>query len=178
MSNFLQSILGAKEPLFSNGLTQLEKATGNSGVDTRLIADIIEKAHTIMRKLGLDTRDTTGTELYYSLISAVKNDNAELLFADADFVLLTVNNKVISFNLIDIIENSHHELSYEKQIVSHGQRSLRGELVGRYIDHKRTDEVTTRGVASLIGLLPDSDACYNDVKYNQKQTKKLSKESV
>jgi len=178
MSKFLQSILGAKEPLFSNGLAQLEKATGNSGVDTRLIADIIEKAHAIMRKLGLDTHDTTGTELYYALISAIKNDDAELLFADADYVLLTFENKVISFNLIDIIENSHHELSYAKQIVSHGQRSLRGELVGRYINHKRTDEVSTREIASLIGLLPESDAWYNDVKYKQKQTKKLLKESV
>lgn len=176
MSKFLQSILNTKEPLFSNGLAQLEKATGNSGVDTRLIADIIEKAHTIMRKLGLDPRDSTGTELYYALISAVKNDKAELLFADADYVLLTVDNKVISFNLIDIIENSHHELSYEKQIISHGQRSLRGELVGRYIDHKRADEITTREIASLIGLLPESDAWYNDVKYKQKQTKRLSKE--
>ena len=45
---------------------QLEKTTGASGVDTRLIADITERAHTIMRQLGLDVRDTTCEELYYA----------------------------------------------------------------------------------------------------------------
>ena len=126
MTHFLQSALDIHEPLFSSGLAALEKSTGNSGVDTRLIADILEKSHKIMRKLGLDTRDTTGHELYLSLLSAVKRDDFEEMFLDTDYVLTITDNQIISFNLIDLIENSHHELPYNKQTVAHGQRSLRG----------------------------------------------------
>lgn len=157
MSKILQKLLDVPEPMFSVGLAQLEKATGHSGIDARLIADIIERSHHIMRKLGLDINDTTGHELYLSLMSAVKRGEAETLLVDYDYVLFAVDDKVISFNLIDAIDNSHHQLPFEKQIASHGRRSLRGELAGRYIAHARTDEATTRGVASHIGLLSESD---------------------
>lgn len=157
MSKILQKLLDVPEPMFSVGLAQLEKATGHSGIDVRLIADIIEKSHHVMRKLGLDINDTTGHELYLSLMSAVKRGEAETLLVDYDYVLFTVDDKVISFNLIDAIENSHHQLPFEKQITSHGRRSLRGELAGRYMDHARTDKATARGIACHIGLLPDDD---------------------
>jgi len=157
MSRFLQQILGVPEPMFSHGLKQLEKATGNSGVDTRLIADITEKAHKIMRKLNLDTRDTTGKELYLTLISAVKNGSIEKLLLESDYVLFMINGQIISFNMVDLIDNSHHEMPYDRQIVSHGQRSLCGELIGRYINHTRTNDDTVREVASFIGLVIDDD---------------------
>lgn len=178
MSRFLQSLLGAQESLFSSGLTKLEKTTGYSGVDTRLIADIIEKSHSVMRELGLDTSDTTGRELYFALNEAVKRGDGEWLLVDTDYVLMPMDDTVISFNLIDVIENMHHGLPFKRQIISHGQRSLRGELVKRYIDHKRTDEVTTRDIASLIGLLPESDEWYNNDKHNKKQKEKHSKETA
>jgi hypothetical protein len=178
MSRFLNALLGTEESLFSTGLARLEKTTGHGGVDTRLIADIIEKSHTVMRQLGLDTSDTTGRELYFALNEAVKRGDGEWLLVDTDYVLMSIDGTVISFNLIDIIENMHHSLPYKRQIISHGQRSLRGELVKRYIDHVRTDEVTTREIASLIGLLPESDKWYTDGKYRKKQTVKHSKEIV
>lgn len=175
MSSFLQTIFNAQEPMFSTGLAKLEKATGNSGIDVRLITDLIEKTHHIMRKLGLDPRDTTGRELYFALISAAKHVELETLFSDADYVMCFIDGKVISFNLIDMIENSHHELSYDDQIICHGQRSLRGELVGRYLDHERTNNPTTIETARHIGLLPDNDAWYNKDKYKQKQTEESDK---
>jgi len=154
MTHYLQSILNIDSSLLTSGLAQLEKSTGNSGVDTRLIADVLEKAHKVIRLLGLDIKDTTGRELYHSLIATVKRVDIESILCDMDYVLFYIDNRVISFNLIDVIENSHHELSYEKQIVSHGQRSLRGEIIGRYIDHARTNEATTMVIVSSIGLLP------------------------
>jgi len=169
MARFLQLLLEAKEPMFSAGLTRLEKSTGHSGVDSRLIADITEKAHKVMRHLGLDVRDTTGRELYFALIESIKRGDGESLLVDNDYVLIVLDGIITSFNLIDVIENTHHGLSYEKQIVNHGQRSLRGELVGRYVGHARTDETTTRNVALDIGLLPESDAWYNKDNYQQKQ---------
>jgi hypothetical protein len=157
MTHFLQTVLNTDEPLLSNGLKALEKSTGHSGVDTRLIADILYKAHSVMRSLGLDIKDTTGHELYHSLVSAVKNNNIKLLLQDCDYVLYIIDKRFISFNLIDVIENYHHELEYDQQSVTHGQRSLRGEIVGRYLDHARTNQVTTLEIAAAIGLLPDAN---------------------
>lgn len=158
MTHFLQLVLPNDEPLLTNGLAALEKSTGHGGVDTRLIADILKRAHSVMRDLGLDTTDTTGHELYHTLVSAVKNNNIEQLLQDCDYVLYIIDNTVISFNLVDIIENFHHGLEYDQQSISHGQRSLRGEIVSRYLDHARTDKATTLEIASTIGLLPDGDA--------------------
>jgi hypothetical protein len=168
MAGYLQSVLGLPEPIFSNGITRLEKSTGNSGIDVRLVADITEKAHKIMRKLGLDIRDTTSHELFLSLNSAARRGDGELLLSSVDYVLYIIDGTTISFNLIDVIENSHHEMPLGKNIISHGQRSLRGELIGRYVSHARTNEITTNEIANQIGLLPDSDACYTNGKHNHK----------
>ena len=158
MPHYFQKVLNTDEPLLSNGLKSLEKSTGNSGVDTRLIADILERAHAVMRKLGLDSTDTTGHELYHALLSAVKIDKIEFLLQECDYVLYVIDKQIISFNLIDVIENYHHELDYKKKSITHGQRSLRGEIVGRYLNHARTNEETTLEIAKTIGLLSDNDA--------------------
>ena len=172
MANYLQTALNINHHLFKNGMMALEKSTGNSGVDSRLIADVIETAHKVMRVLGLDTSDTTGRELYHSLMAAVKHSHIESLLSDTDYVLYIIDGKVISFNLIDVIENSHHELPFNKQIVSHGQRSLRGEIIGRYINHGRTDTRTTIDIAASIGLLLEKDTCYNNAKACNEQIDK------
>ena len=175
MTHLLQSVLSTEynKSLFSAGLAQLEKTAGNSGIDTRIIADILEKAHKVMRKLGLDTKDTTARELYQALISSVKQGTCESILLDSDYVLLPVNGKVISFNLIDVIDNAHHELGFDRQISSHGQRSLRGEIVGRYLGHGRTDEATTKEIASSMGLITDRhtwfDEWYTKYKIERKQ---------
>jgi len=158
MANYLQKVLKINQPLFVTGMAALEKSTGNSGVDTRLIADVIENAHKVMRVLKLDTSDTTGRELYHSLLAAVKHSDIEALLMNSDYVLYIIDDDVISFNLIDVIENSHHELPFDKQINSHGQRSLRGEIIGRYIDHSRTNNRTTFEIANAIGLSPGGDS--------------------
>jgi len=178
MTHYLQSVLEMVEPLLNAGLAKLEKSTGNSGVDTRLIADILEKAHKTMRLLGLDTHDTTGRELYHSLLSIVKSKDFESILIDTDYVLYNIDNKVVSFNLIDVIENFHHELPYEKQVVSHGQRSLRGEIIGRYIKHARTNKATTLEIASSFGLSPEQDTWYNNAKAYRKITEKIRKGTV
>ena len=157
------------------GLIQLEKSSGDSGIDTRLIADILEKAHVVMRKLHLDTRDTTAHELYRALVASVRDGTCESILLDSDYVLLPVERKIMSLNLIDVINNAHHELSFEDQISSHGQRSLRGELIDRYLNHGRTDEATTNEIAYSMGLITDTDRdswldeWYNKYKHQRKQ---------
>ena len=175
MAKYLQQVLNLPEPIFSSGLAKLEKATGDSGIDVRLIADVMAKAHNVMRKLGLDIKNTTAHELYFALNSSAKNGTGDDLLADMDYVLHIIDGKIISFNLIDVIENLHHELPLGKNIISHGQRGLRGELVGRYIEHVRTDEATTRETAIQIGLLQDCDECYNNHKHKHHLAEKILK---
>ena len=175
MANLLQKVLKIDEPVFTMGMRTLEKSTGNSGVDTRLIADIHENAHKVMRELGLDTADTTGHELYHALVGAVRRNDIQQLLYDTDYVLYSIGSDIISFNLIDVIENAHHELGYESRIISHGQRSLRGEIIERYLCHIRTNEATTIEIVKSIGLLPESDAWYNNAKAYKKQTTEVQK---
>ncbi len=178
MANFLQQLLNIDEPLFRVGMNQLEKATGYSGVDTRLIADITHKAHDIMRRLGLDPSDSTGRELYQALVCCVNKGTSEALLIDADYVLLSFEGNVVSFNLIDVIENSHHELTYEQRIMSHGRRSLRGEVVQRYLEHSRTNDGVAVELATGIGLLPESDKWYNKLTDSHKKPTQQTQDST
>src|SRR5690606_20647319 len=72
MSRLLSELVGADEPLFSVSLQQLERASGNRGIDVRLTADIITTSHQKMRELGLDPKFTNGRELYHALFGLVK----------------------------------------------------------------------------------------------------------
>lgn len=160
MGRFLQKLLNAPEPLFTVGIHQLEKATGHSGVDTRLIADITHKAHDVMRHLNLNPADTTAHELYQALNAGLRQHKIEEYLLGTDYILLSIGDQTVSFNLIDVIENAHHQLSFDQRTMSHGQRSLRGEIVQRYMDHVRTNDMTARQIADAAGLLPESDRWY------------------
>ena len=164
MTKFLQNLLTSTEPLFPQALSQLEKSTGGDGVDVRLIADVTHKAHEIMRKISLDPADTTARELYLSLGSYSRRPESHELLFDADFTLLQIENEVISFNLIDVIESGHHELPFEQRSLAHGQRALRGEIIQRYIEHPRTNETTTRQLVIDAGLVQDDDKHHASVK--------------
>jgi hypothetical protein len=78
MSRLLSELLGAKEPLFSRSILDMEKVTGKPGVDTRLIAEIIGKVQLKTRELGFDPDDTTPEELYRALINLVRLHDAHL----------------------------------------------------------------------------------------------------
>lgn len=71
MSRALADFLGVDDPLFLMKLEKLEHASGNLGVDVRLLAEMIGRSHQKMRELGLDPRDTTGQELYRALLNLV-----------------------------------------------------------------------------------------------------------
>lgn len=164
MTKFLQNLLTTNEPLFPQALSQLEKSTGEDGIDVRLIADITHKAHEIMRSLSLDPADTTARELYLALNAHTQRAKSHELLFDADFTLLQIQGEVVSFNLIDVIENSHHELVFEQRLLVHGQRALRGEIIQRYTEHPRTDGATTQQLALDAGILVSDDEHHLTVK--------------
>lgn len=72
MSKLLSQLLGAGEPMFSISLGQLERASGNLGVDVRLTADVVACKNQALKALGLDVNDTNGAELYHALQHLVK----------------------------------------------------------------------------------------------------------
>ena len=154
---FLKDLLSNDHPLFTVNLQQLERATGDAGVDTRLIADITHKAHDIMRSLGLDPADTTSNELYNALLTVAKSEHVYEALKEADFVLLNLGDGPISFNMRDVIENAHHELSFENRYLANGQRHLRTEIIRRYCDHDRTSNDLVHRLAREIGIKREED---------------------
>jgi ribokinase len=162
MAKFLQDLLQAEEPLFTTALRQLERATGHSGVDVRLISDVIMRAHHVMRQIGLDPADTTALELYNSLRARAHDD---VLFADTAYVGLSFNGQVISFNADDIRENGN--VTLDAQNTQHMQYCLRRELVRRYSDHERTNEQTVQQFVDDAGL---PELWYNQANDQQIQT--------
>ncbi|MDB5168063.1 MAG: putative Ribokinase, partial [Candidatus Saccharibacteria bacterium] len=123
MAKFLQDLLQAEEPLFSMALRKLEQAAGHSGVDVRLISDVILRAHHVMREIGLDPADTTSLELYNALLA---HADKRALFAETEFAGLSFSGKVISFNFDDIQENIDKNI--EQSTTGHMQVCLRREL--------------------------------------------------
>jgi len=163
VAKFLQDLLGAKEPLFSASLQKLERATGQTGVDVKLIGDITHHAHAVMRKLGLDPADTTKDELD-NVLNA--HADSEVLYEKTAYAGLVLEGETISFNQSDIRENA-------KQAAGHGQRSL-GYLrcgLARELAHRYTD-IAGLDAATVDQFLLDAgiEAC--DHKEHQAQNAK------
>ncbi len=76
MSRLLSELLAAEEPKFGMAIRQFEAVSGNASIDVRLTAEIVGKVHMRLKALGLDPHDTTGRELYASLIGlAARHDD-------------------------------------------------------------------------------------------------------
>ncbi len=165
MARILKDLLANDHPLFLMNVARLEQATGNGGVDIRLVGDISEKANRMMRELGLDPANTTGEELYQALSALIRHDEsrAKQLFSGTSYVLTNLGSGPISFNLFDIIENSHHSLPYDKRTVAHAQRKLRAEFVRRYAERERMNAGSVHEVAREIGMMLDDDEHYSDI---------------
>lgn len=147
MAKFLRDLLGAQEPMFGIALRHLEKASGHSGLDARLIGDILNQSHAVMRRIGLDPADTTGLELYNSLKT---HANDKELFKDTSYLGLIIAGKVISFNYKDIQQNKDKE--YGIHTTENMKCALQRELVDRYVQHERTEEAVVRQFAKDANL--------------------------
>lgn len=156
MTKFLANLLATDHPLFTRTIAEFERASGHSGVDTRLIADITESAHAVMRRLGVDPSDTSAAELYHSLNGVVERGELALL-ANTQHVLLPFDDGPVSFNLLDVIDNSHHKLPFEQRKLDHAQRRLRMEIIERYANHDRTSNEMVHNLAEQAGIKITSD---------------------
>ena len=149
MAKFLQDLLGAKDPLFSASLQKLERATGQTGVDVKLIGDITHHAHAVMRKLGLDPADTTKEELENALNAHADNEG---MYEKTAYAGLVIDGKVISFNQADIGENAKHALGHGRNSVDHMQCELSKEIIHRYTGVAGTDVTTVEQFLKDAGI--------------------------
>lgn len=78
MSRVLSELLGVTEPGFSQIIQQLEHASGHPSVDVRLSSELATIARRKNQQLGLDAQDTTGQELYQSLLLRVEKSDTVL----------------------------------------------------------------------------------------------------
>lgn len=147
MTKVLQQILQAQEPIFSVGLAQLEKMSGHSNIDIRYQASMIERAHVIMKKLGLDSRDTTAEELYQALNARAKRDR---IFPTNSDVAIILAKKVVSFNRNDVLQNIHKP--FEERTLVNVRRSIKTELRKRYMAASMLPETATREQFIFAGL--------------------------
>lgn len=127
-------------------LQELRSMT-RDGVDVRLIADILAKAHRVMRRLGLDPADTTAEEVYSALLGAVRTEQWLALLEDTEYVLLEVDGTVISFNPVDVVDNYHYQLPINKRQVSAAKQGLGWEITRRYQSHPQSSDNRVRQAA-------------------------------
>lgn len=131
----------------SLALQELQRMT-RDGVDVVLIADIMARAHRVLRQLGLDPSDTTAEEVYLALMSAVQTEQWRTLLSGTEFVLLDVDGQIISFHPVDVINNYHHQLPLEKRRTAFAKQGLSWEITRRYKEHANTQEERVKAVAS------------------------------
>lgn len=127
MARFLSQLLGAEEPLFTTNLRQLDSMTGRQGLDIKVLVDMTQRGHAIMRQMGLDVADTTPLELYRALIAHVDD---EALFTETDDVALMFGGAVISFNHDDVREN--RAKLFERRTVSRARKAISRVLAEQY----------------------------------------------
>jgi hypothetical protein len=132
-------------------LTDLRCMTRDDS-DVRLIADILARAHSIIRALGLDPRDATAKEIYQALLAVAPNVEQTACFKDSEWVVAEFDGQVISFHPIDIVNNYHHKLPLGRHQTASGRRGLGYEITRRYKDHPRTYNTAVERVVCEGGI--------------------------
>lgn len=104
MSKFLRDLLDAEEPVFTLALRDLETATGQMGVDARLVGEISAETRLAMKELGLGV-DATAQEVYFALLARIKEDNKRIAKIvggnDPDDIRHIVPHLVAAANKVD-----------------------------------------------------------------------------
>lgn len=151
MARNLIRLLGEDTASLQIALQELRSMTRDS-LDTRLIADILSRAHLVMRRLGLDPANTTPQEVYNALINAVQTEQWLSLLGDTDYVLIEIDNEVISFNPIDVIDNYHLQLPIEKRKTEAAKLGLGWEITKRYRSHPHTSDQRVEQIVKNTNL--------------------------
>lgn len=154
MAKNLRVLFSAKEPQFTSELRSLERRTGDAGVDVAYLADTMRRAHTVMRKIGLDPADTTPQELYRALNAYAENDE---LFARTKDAYLILGSDVISFNQDDIKQNV--DLPFARRTTAGAQHFAAHGLVKKYHARGLAKEIAAEALANAGVKVCEDGVC-------------------
>ena len=116
MAMFLARLLGrSDDSLLIHTINNFEKTTHSSNVDIVLISDIWKKSHNCIKKLGLDSTDSTPREIYQALIN----------YSDA--------NEIISLNIEDLKQDKANSSTFEMRSLHFMRQALLNEIEARYV---------------------------------------------
>ena len=141
-------------------LADLQKMTRDDS-DVRLTAELLARANTVVRVLGLDPRDTSAEEIYRALTNVAPKLSDMAVFKDTEWLLAEFDGQILSFHPVDIINNYHHQLPLGKQQVTQGRAGLGREIARRYRENPVTfdrtvDRIVCRGgICWIEGALDD-----------------------
>ncbi len=153
MSRLLSELLGAREPLFSQTIQELERASGGNGVDIRVANEINQKIKGKTRELGMDPADSTGQELYHSLQQLTAKHDAFLAQAlgitEAQDILPRIKTKIDSLKLARSSWVLRHGVA-RRLVKATPPKKIMKQLGYRSVDSllKRED------IAELYAMLP------------------------
>jgi hypothetical protein len=143
MTRYLSQLLGAMEPTFSQGIQQLEQASGLPSADIRLSSELMQRARQKIAQLGLDPQDTTGPELYSALHERLKADEARVRTA------LQIAPDATDADII-----AHVQQFVDTADVPHGCFALKSMVVKRMLKKKPPKLAMKRlGYRSLDSML-------------------------
>lgn len=162
MSRNLTKLLGDSAPT-RIAVSELRRMAGDDS-DVRLITEILARAHSIIRALGLDPADTTGREVYQALMAAAPRIEQTAWAKASDWVMMDFDGQVVSFHPVDIVENYHHQLPYGQQRTESGKRGLGYEITRRFSAHPRTHVPTVERVVCEGGICYIASAVGEPVK--------------
>lgn len=144
-------------------VSELRRMAGDDS-DVRLITEILARAHSIIRALGLDPADTTGKEVYQALMAAAPRIDQTAWARASDWVMMDFDGQIISFHPVDIVENYHHQLPYGQHRIESGKRGLGYEITRRFSAHPRTHTPTVERVVCEGGICYIASAVGEPVK--------------
>lgn len=128
MAKLLARLLDRHDTRFRVTMTDLEKATGKQGIDIKLVGDILHASHDMVRKMGLDSADTTPIELYNALINCTDIG----LFAGTKYSGIILDDECISLNIEDVQYAKESKASFSDRSSVHLKESLVKEIKKRY----------------------------------------------
>lgn len=129
MSRALMTLLGrSKDKMLEIAFDDLEKATGRRAIDAEIVGDILHRAHSTIRTIGMES-DVTARELYHAL-----RVQGGALDESTSYVGLVVGGDVVSFHPADIAEDEARSSRFADRSLVHLREALAAEIIARYTE--------------------------------------------
>ena len=124
MAMFLARLLGrSDDSLLIHTINNFEKTTHSNNVDVVLISDIWKKSHNCIKKLGLDSTDST----------LINYSDAKNLLKNCEYVAVAIGDEIISLNIEDLKQDKANSSTFEMRSLHSMRQALLNEIEARYV---------------------------------------------